>query len=185
MKILIVILFLLVASMGCEHSTEPIIGNKVLLLKVDFKTNTFEGGTELSFANQTETFTITSIYNPPGDFGDIRLKYSELDETLFFGTIIWMGKGKMLYPKSILPADKFESVVTDDYITPKAGFENVFNPYNGTYDYNQVWSSVQALVKVRQYLRSNPDASVKLFLYTPSQGMGNPADWDWIIFLKS
>lgn len=185
MKKFIAILFLFVAAMGCNHNIEPITGNKVLLLKVDFQTNTFEGGKELTFAKEIETFTITNVYVSPGDMGSIKLMYSELNDSLFSGTILWMGKGEMTYPKDLLKADQFESVVTLDYITPKAGFENVFNPDDKTYDYNKVWSSVQALVKARQYLRSNPDATVKLFLYTPSVGMGNPADWDWIMFLKN
>jgi len=45
--------------------------------------------------------------------------------------------------------------------------------------------SVQSLVKVREYLSKNPKTPVKLFLYTPSVGAGNPEDWDWIIFLKN
>ena len=63
--------------------------------------------------------------------------------------------------------------------------ENVFNPNNSTYNYNEIWTSVQSLVKVRQYLNSNPNATVKLFLYTPSVGIGNPAEWDWIIVMKN
>jgi len=185
MQKLIAILFLVVLVMGCNHSTEPITGNKVLLLKVDFQTNKFEGGKELTFAKETETFTITNVYVPPGDMGSVKLFYSELNDTLFSGTIYWMGKGAMSYPIDLLTADKFETVKTKDYITPKAGFENVFNPDNKTYDYAPIWSAVENLVKVRQYLRSNPNATVKLFLYQPSVGIGDPADWDWIIFLKS
>ncbi|MEI6091554.1 MAG: hypothetical protein WCR42_13955 [bacterium] len=182
---LVISAIVLLGFTGCDNSTEPILGNKVLFLKVDFETNTFEGGKELTFAKETETFTITNIYVPPGDFGSVKLMYSELNDTLFYGTIWWMGKGEMTYPKELLPADKFQVVLTEDYVTPKAGFQNVFKPYEGTYDYTPVWSSVQNLVKVRQYLRSNPNATVKLFLYQPSVGVGDPADWDWILFLKS
>lgn len=185
MKSIIVILFLIVATIGCENVIEPISGNKVLILKVDYTTNAFEGGTEIEFTKKTQTFTITNEYDPPADFGSVKLIYSELNETLFYGTIIWMGKGVISYPKGFAPADQFKSVATDDYVMPSKGFENVFNPYKQTYDYTPVWSSVQALVKVRQYLRSNPNATVKLFLYTPSVGVGNPADWDWIIYLKN
>jgi hypothetical protein len=187
MKKIILIIFLIASTTGCifDKIADPPESNNVLMLKVDFQTNTFEGGKELTFTKESETFTITNVYNPPGDFGNLKLVYSEINETLFYGTIIWMGKGEMTFPENLLTADKFDYVATDDYVIPSAGFENVFNPYEKTYDYNKVWSSVQALVKVRQYLRSNPDATVKLFLYTPSVGMGNPADWDWIIFLKS
>lgn len=166
-------------------NTDPVTGNKLLMLKVDYLTNEFEGGTELTFDDLAETFTIAQEYMPPGDFGNLKLYYDELDVKIFDGDIIWMGLGTLYYPDNFQPAASFDHVLTDDYITPAEGFENVFNPQAQTYDYNGPWSHVQGLVKVRQYLQTNPDASVKLFLYTPSVGIGNPADWDWIIMLKN
>lgn len=159
--------------------------SKILMLKVDYLTNNFEGGKELLFSQPSETFTIRTEYSPPGDFGNIKLVYEELNKVIFDGDIIWMGLGQIIYPQNILLASEFEHVLTNDYITPREGFENVFNPQNTNYDYSQIWSSVQGLVTVRDYLRSNPNATVKLFLYTPSVGVGNPEDWDWIIFLKN
>lgn len=159
--------------------------NKVLILKVDYNTNQFEGGKELSFSNTATTMTVTNEYVAPADFGSIKLKYQELNEKLFDGTIVWNGVGQINYPQNLLNATQFDRVITTDYVTPSAGFENVFNPNNITYNYNEVWTSVQSLVKVRQYLISNPNASVKLFLYTPSVGVGNPAQWDWIIIMKN
>lgn len=91
----------------------------------------------------------------------------------------------MNFPSNLKPATQFDVVLTQDFVLPSAGFEDVFNPGNHTYDYEEVWQSVQNLVKVRAYLKSNPNSSVKLFLYTPSVGVGNPADWDWIIFIKN
>jgi hypothetical protein len=41
------------------------------------------------------------------------------------------------------------------------------------------------ILKVRQYLISNPTGVVHLYLYTPSVGFGNPADWKWIILMKN
>ena len=168
-----------------ETSNSTTNSNNVLLLKVDYNTNLFEGGKELTFANTTSNMTITNQYVSPGDFGSIKLIYQELNETLFDGTIVWAGLGQMNYPQNLLNANQFDTVMTTDYVTPSAGFVNVFNPDNTTYSYNEVWTSVQSLVKVRQYLYSNPNASVKLFLYTPSVGIGNPAEWDWIIFMKN
>ncbi len=160
-------------------------GNKVLLLKVDYLTNTFEGGTELSFNKTTPTFTIKNKYVPPGDFGSIKFTYDELNETLFDGTIIWMGTGKINFPQNLLTQNEFELVKTKDIVYPSGGFENIFNPQNQTYDYGTIWQSVQVLVKVREYLNTNPTAKVKIFLYTPSVGVGNPKEWDWIIFIKN
>ena len=159
--------------------------NNVLVLKVDYNTNQFEGGKELSFTNTATNMTVTNQYVSPSDFGSIKLKYQELNETLFDGTIVWNGLGQINYPQNLLDANLFDRVMTADYVSPISGFENVFNPNNSTYNYNTIWTSVQSLVKVRQYLISNPNATVKIFLYTPSVGIGNPAEWDWIIIMKN
>lgn len=159
--------------------------NKVLLLKVDYLTNVFEGGIENTYAITPTTFTISIEYKQPGDIGYIKIKYKELNELLFDGGIIWAGVGKIILPKNILPASQFDTVLTKDIIKPAAGFENIFNPGSYTFDYTPIWLSVQKIVKVREYLNANPDATVKLFLYTPSVGAGNPADADWIIFIKN
>lgn len=159
--------------------------NNVLVLKVDYNTNQFEGGKELTFTDTSSDMSITNQYVAPGDFGSIKFKYQELNEILFDGTIVWAGLGQVNYPQNLLNANQFDRVMTTDYVTPVSGFENVFNPDNTVYNYNAIWNSVQNLVKVRQYLYSNPNATVKLFLYTPSVGFGNPADWDWYIFMKN
>ena len=162
--------------------------NKILMLKVDYTTNTFVGGTEFSFAKQTDDFTIKSEYVEPGDFGSVKLIYKELDDTLFIGTIHWSGLGEMTFPKSLQPSSSFKVDLKEIFILPPNGFENVFNPDNLKYDddkYMQVWSGVQNLVKVREYISSNPSQNTKLFLYTPSVGEGDPLDWYWIIYLKS
>lgn len=168
---------------SCEDE-EVEITSKVLMLKVDYLTNEFEGGVETTYNVQSPSFTITTQYRAPGDFGSIKLIYQEANQAIFDGTIIWMGLGEISIPANILPANQFQHVLTNDFILPRSGFENVFNPDSTEYDYQQIWASVQGLVKVREYLNSNPNATVKLFLYTPSVGIGNPEDWDWIIFMK-
>ena len=159
--------------------------NNVLVLKVDYNTNQFEGGKELTFTDTSSNMSITNQYVAPGDFGSIKLKYQELNEILFDGTIVWAGLGQVNYPQNLLNANQFDRVMTTDYVTPVSGFENVYNPDNTVYNYTAIWTSVQSIVKVRQYLYSNPNATVKIFLYTPSVGLGNPADWDWFIFMKN
>jgi len=185
---IITIALLIFTLLSCSKSnsdSSPSNQNKVLLLKVDYNTNTFENGKEMSFATLSPTMTITNQYVTPSDFGSLKLSYQEINQTLFDGTIVWNGLGEMTYPQNLLDANQFERVLTTDYVTPSAGFENVFNPDNTTYDYEPIWTSVQGLVKVRQYLTSNPNATVKIFLYTPSVGIGNPEEWDWIIMLKN
>ncbi|RZK12470.1 MAG: hypothetical protein EOO46_03055 [Flavobacterium sp.] len=159
--------------------------NKVLLLKVDYTTNTFEGGKELSFNDTTATFNVEVEYQEPGDFGGIQLYYKELDTKIFDGSIVWDGTGEINYPENFEPASSFEVTLTNDYIFPTEGFENVFNPTQETYDYQTIWGAVQSLLKAREFVLSNPDAKAKIFLYTPSVGFGNPEEWKWIIILKN
>lgn len=179
-----ILLIIIISFSSCRNIDDSGV-SKVLVLKVDYLTNKFEGGTELTFTKSSPNFNIQPIYISPGDFGNISMIYQDINELLFDGSIVWMGKGYIKYPRNFIPANRFEIVLTSDYVIPKNGFENVFNPNNTNYDYSPIWSSVQSLVKVREYLRSNPNSTAKLFLYTPSVGAGNPEDWDWIIFLKN
>lgn len=182
---LLVSCFFLFQSCSKEENTRLLASNSVLVLKVDYTTNTFEGGKELIFQLASQEMTISKVYTPPSDFGNLTLIYNELNEVVFDGTIVWNGLGQINYPQNFLSANQFDYVETTDYIVPSAGFENVFNSNNTVYDYNVMWSSVQGLVKVREYLAENPDATVKVFLYTPSVAVGNPEEWDWIILMKN
>lgn len=180
------VLTLISCSKNNEETNAPTTNaNNVLVLKVDYTTNQFEGGKELTFTDTSSNMTITHQYVAPADFGSIKLTFQEVNEMLFDGTMVWAGLGQVNYPQNLLDSNQFERAMTADYVTPSAGFENVFNPDNTAYNYNSIWTSVQSLIKVRQYLYANPNATVKIFLYTPSVGVGNPAEWDWFIFMKN
>ncbi len=178
--ILLSVLFLIGCNSNDEYNYEEI--STVLMLKVDYSTNQFEGGTEFFFNKKTDSFTIDAKGISGGDAGNIQLLYKELNEPLFDGSYTWMGLGKMTFPKTLIPADKFDKVMTADYISPGKGFEEIF-PIEDS-EYANVWMAIQNLKIVREYLQKNPDQTVKLFLYTPSLGPGNPADHDWIIYLN-
>ncbi|AXG74149.1 hypothetical protein DVK85_07800 [Flavobacterium arcticum] len=162
--------------------------NNVLLLKVDLQTNTFEGGKELTF-NDVEGFTISSVYNEPGDFGDITLKYEEANATIFSGTIVWAGLGEMTYPEELNVSASFTTVTEPTPMPNMDEFELVeyseFGYYPETIDYNAIWDAIDNLQLVQEYRINNPNAKVNLFLYTPGVGVGNPAEWDWYIILKN
>jgi len=175
------------------NNPSPVTGNKVLMLKVDLLTNAFEGGKQLEFDAAVETFTISADYNVPGDFGDITLKYSELNASLFAGTIHWMGLGQITYPDFEL-SDTFTLMQGETAMPGANDFEFVGyggelgspSPYyQENADVAAIWDAVDNLQLVQDYRAANPGAKVQLFLYTPSVGVGDPAQWDWIIFLKN
>ena len=116
-----------------NDNSQPII-SKVLMLTVDDTTNTLKGGKELEISKKSDTFTITYEYVSPGDFGYIKLFYKEINELLFYGTIIWMGCGKMDFPQNLLDANQFQAVESCDYVFPKNGFKDIFPQLNITFD---------------------------------------------------
>lgn len=168
------------------NSNNPTSNNStVLLLKVDYTTNIFMGAKEIVLPTDSPSFNITSQYVSPADFGSIKLTYKEINQTIFNASIIWMGDGVMSFPASFDSSSNFSYVTLNDTINPVAGFKDVFNPMNTSYDYYQVWYSVQRLTKVRQFLQNTTaNSAVKLFLYTPGVGSGDPTKWYWVIFLK-
>ena len=191
-------LFLIAAAMlvfvGCsnicdDNPNEPQnpTGTSILMLIVDYTTNEFVGGKELHFDKKSPTFTITSEYQSPGDFGWIKLYYSEIDELIFHGHIVWKGCGAIEFPTEILKAEKFKKVFTKDLRYPK-NFEPVF-PVDtfGIKEYpnstiEKAWLSIQRLVKTREYLLSAE--KVKVYEWQPSVGCGDIADRKWIFFLN-
>ena len=198
MKKIALLFGLTLLSVACSDSSEPetvsgtfideTVTNKVLLLKVDFLTSAFEGGKELTFADEDD-FTISTTYNSPGDFGDVSLNYSELNQPLFAGTIHWMGLGEMTYPESLENVEFF-TPVTDPVAMPDVSLfapvmYSEYPTYPETIDYAALWDAVDNLLMVKEYRMSNPNAQINVFLYTPSVGVGNPAEWDWFIILKS
>ncbi|MBP6127352.1 hypothetical protein [Flavobacterium sp.] len=191
MKKLLFILFIFVSLFSsCTEENAPVTEttnepNKVLLLKVDYLTNTFQGGKETTYTENSNSFTISHQSIPAVDFGNIKLKYDEINQILFDGDIIWMGLGQIHHPQNMLTANQFEAVLTADIVFPSTSFNHILPQSNLSNNYNQVWMAVQNLVKVRQYLISNPTGVVHLYLYTPSVGVGNPADWKWIILMKN
>jgi len=177
---------------SCCKNNDPVIPcsskNEVALLKVDYLTNTFEGGKELIFSANPD-FTISSTYQPPLDFGAVQLFYEELNELIFNGTIVWMGLGTRSYPATLDSESDFTTINTITQKPNDSLFKNVMYDnyafYPDTINYSDIWNSINNLELVSNYMNSNPGGKVNLFLYTPSVGYGNPVDWDWYIILKN
>ena len=190
MKKIILLVAIILVFNSCTESTnekptiDNPISNKVLILKVDYTTNSFEGGKELDFAVNSQAFTPNVVYQSPGDFGSIKVFYSELNTQIFNGTIIWNGEGQIQYPTDFLPKTAFYTTNTLVAL-PLPVIQNIFNPNNQNYDYTPIFGSVIYLSKVMQYRQSNPNASAKIFLYTPGVGDGNTVFWKWIIMFKN
>lgn len=188
-KILFILLVTFIVSCNSDdESTPQNEANKVVLLKVDFLTNEFEGGKELEF-QAVENFTIASNYVSPGDFGGIQLFYGELDQIIFQGTIIWSGTGQRSYPESLELPSNFATIDENLELPNSDIFEPVlydeFAYYPEPIDYAGIWDAIKSLQVVKNYRDSNPQGKIHLFLYTPSVGLGSASVTDWYIYIKN
>ncbi len=175
-----------VVSARMSNPKNNTVANQVLLLRIDFLTHTFEAGKVLSFA-PANSFTIASEYQAPGDFGGVTLRYAETGQLLFSGTIHWMGLGQMSFPGQMLPPAAFQ---TTGNAVPMPGLIGTvqyapFAYYPDPVPYADIWNAIGNLRIVAQFRACNPHAAVHVFLYTPSVGVGNPADWDYLVMLKN
>ncbi|BEG97767.1 hypothetical protein [Bacteroides sedimenti] len=180
----LILLFLTLFIFGCSEEKDKIewSQNSILLLKVDYTTNKFEGGNVQQMngdISSSDTIPIAVNYKAPGDFGNISLYYLPTNTLIFDGSIIWMGTGVIKHPKEFVPADKFALLSNpidkpDDFM-----FKCIFGP--SPTDYSLIWNSISKLRIVAEYLKSNK--RISLFLYTPSVGIGNPKEWDWIVIM--
>lgn len=183
-KFLIFALLLSLCACKKEAPQQANTQEEVALLKIDYLTTTFEGGTTWTF-NPHSTFTIVPTYSAPGDFGNLKLTYQEENTQLFDGDIHWMGKGNLNYPASISAAATF---ATTSSTLQQPVFEEIeYSGYPSNHPTtvpSDLWQEIKDLQLVEDYLTSNPTGKIHFFLYTPSVGIGDPADWDWIVYLK-
>jgi len=191
MQKLIIILFIAIAagllgSCKKHDGNDYVSGNGVslALLKVDYQTHKFEGGKVFHF-NDNGLHTdipVQMTYIPPGDFGNMTLLYAPTGDSIFDGSIVWSGKGKMTYPTLTgnFPA------ATGTVATPDSNAVQIISPYTyikkAEYNIPAVWAGISNLLITKEFSRAH--ARTGLFLYTPSVGMGDPADWDyfWILY---
>lgn len=165
-----------------EDVVEPDPVNKVLMLQVDYTTNKLIGGTELSFKKQSSTFTLVAETRPPVDFGFIKLHYKELDELIFYGTQVFMGRGKIIVPDGFSPARHFETGASVNVPFPSSGLEVI---EGSNFETTKPWEAVRHLTLVQKYMKLNPKQKVKLLYYNPVSGLDAMKWGQWIIILKN
>lgn len=172
------------AKPGRNIPQQNAVLNKAMLLKVDYLTQTFEGGKELIFPNNPN-FNLIWEYNAPSDFGSVTLVYADEGQPIFEGTIVWMGLGAMSYPPSLMPASSFATGGALPMPNINTFLFMDYSQTNFTVPYAAIWDAIKNLQVVAQYRLTNPNAPIRIFVYTPSVGVGNPADWDYFVLLKN
>ncbi len=90
-------------TFGCFSQTGRIIKDDsviVCILKLDYLTYQFEGGniSYYSRCSETDTLPFKVDVKLPGDVGRVLFKLNETGDTIFMGSYIWAGRGKIKYP---------------------------------------------------------------------------------------
>jgi hypothetical protein len=154
-------------------------------LQVDYLSFNFEGATELTVSklSSSDSLPILINYKPPGDFGSIYLSYKPTNDSLFFGTIDWMGTGQKYFPANINPVDSFNKVNSTLAEPINSRFQTLFYLINQQpTNYSALWKAVNKLQIVGNYLYYKK--KIGIFLYTPGLGIGDPAEWNWYIIMS-
>ncbi len=185
MKQIVFIISAIFLFSSCTPDDGATKQTSVLLLKLDYQTYKFEGGTEQRISSllpATDTIPLKVDYKAPGDFGSIALHYKPGDELLFKGTIIWMGEGAISHPAAFLPANLFPGAPDVEPFPGNTQFQSI-NTTQGIIqaDLSKLWNAVSDLRIVSEYRESGKKIGV--MLYTPGVGVGDPAKWDWLVVM--
>lgn len=185
-----VIILLLVGCKKKQDNDQDNVSKRLLLLKVDYLTHDFEGGQQLEMAaytNLSDTLPLIVNYVEPSDFGSISIYYNSTSMTslVFDGSIIWNGgAGSRSFPSVLADAVNFpllSSPLADVDSTEFHVIHYDLAPQQIYFD--SIWDGIKNL-QVTDYYRSAAATKMSLFLYQPSVGAGDPADWDWYIVME-
>lgn len=164
------------------------MNNEILTMKVDYLTFNYEGYTTQHISNQihdTDTIPFLAHYVPACDFGQIKLYYNDTNNMLFYGDIIWMGCGELFHP------NKFNKGLCNKMYLPYPGINKIglineqgaYIQIQNEQILQQIWNTVSKQEEFQRFYL-NSKKRIAVYLYTPSVGVGNPAEWDFIVFVE-
>lgn len=160
----------------------------ILISKVDYLTFRYKGFYALNVTDKLNTgneIPFVSEYHAPADFGYIKLFYRNTDNLLMDGTIIWAGCGELNFPDTFragLPMDNglpYPGQSRISFINDGGHYETVTDER----DLQYIWQSVSRQKEFQHYY-GNSSKKVAVYLYTPSVGIGNPADAYYLVFTE-
>lgn len=195
LSIIGVITLLLVTSCTKDENNTSDNGS-LLLLEVDYVTNTFQGGKEYKYSSaiQTDTVPVKASYISPCDFGELAISFEPFlnmpaVDTIFKGVIRWQHTGEVVVPQAFDPVNNFASTADLTNNTPSnSQFQVIYiDDHCMPASYAPIWSAIGDLSKTKEYY--NPNKKIGIFLYTP--GVGYPDDqvnkhqeeWRWFIIM--
>ena len=162
----------------------------ILISKVDYLTFRPKGFYAMNVQNPVSTgneIPFVAQYQPPGDFGWFKMFYQNTDNLLAHGSIVWMGCGELTFPESFRAGHKLDSGLPYPgqsriaYINDEGQYCTV-NAAQEVY-LQRIWQTLSKQEEFQHYY-GNSHKKVAVYLYTPSMGIGEPADWYYLVFTE-
>lgn len=190
---LLVLLLLVACSNDKKESLDV---SSLLLLEIDYKTNTFVGGKEYTYSENAyvDTVPVRASYIPLDVAGELTVSYlpfesyQAVDTIIFKGEVKWQHTGAMVLPKAITPASSFTTTNAVNTTPGASQFQAIFIDESfRPSSYTPIWNAISNLSKIKEYY--DPNVKIGIFLYTPGIGFpfseDNPHqnDWRWFIVM--
>ena len=160
----------------------------ILISKVDYLTFRYKGFYALNVTNKLNTgneIPFVADYRSPGDFGYIKLYYRNTNNLLMDGTIIWSGCGELNFPESFRAGQRLSNVLPYPGQS-RIAFINEEGHYTTVSDdteLQRIWHTLSRQKEFRHYF-GRTSKKIAVYLYTPSVGVGNPADAYYLVFTE-
>lgn len=165
------------------------VSKKLVMLKVDYLTHDFEGGQLIElgqYTNLSDTLPLIVNYIAPSDFGSLSVYYNSNSATslVFDGSLVWMGLGSRTFPASLVNGADFPLLSAPLPAIDSTEFKVIhYDLAPQQIYYDSIWDGIKNL-EIVGFVRSTSTTKMSLFLYRPSDGAGDPADWDWYIIME-
>ena len=157
--------------------------NHFLILKIDYLTNQFEGGKEYVLKGPKDLSSkldISSIYTYPTDEGSVRFLYNPMQKELFWGSIMWMGSGRIGYP-TFEDASKFNRL-TSTISLPNFRVKSLEPHFISDRNISKLWPAIENLEIVKDYASTSKE--IGLTVYTPNVGKTDTSKAKWIVIFQ-
>lgn len=177
-------MFILTSACHWDQDEDKIADNKVLILKFSDDTNDFIKAKEYKSFHKTDQFSLTVSKETNPNEIITNITYTETNALILkASTLLSPEKGKIIIPQDFSNADTFARVETNDFVSPKNGYKTLESYNLDESHFIEMWTKIQSLVKVREYLNSNPNQQIQVFFHQHS--IENNTDGNWIFILKN
>jgi hypothetical protein len=157
----------------------------IAVLKLNYTDFSIQGGKMLYYdclGCTKDSIPFNVDYQEPMDFGSICLKLNPSLDTVFSGSMIWMGTGVIDFPSNFNASMPFMS---GNSIIQAPNNIQLLNQqgqqFNNATIINQCWNTVSTLEITESFSNFNYHAAI--YLYTPKVGLTDYNYAKWIVFL--